>query len=392
LKILPGRTFVELFSEIPDSLIPRLWEIQMTNKLKVLIWTNMPTHHQADFFDALRDAGIDLAVHYYDSMDENRIKQGWHVYEELPRGEHFVCSLKEAFEVCPDWRERTHIVTGYRAGILRELVKILVHMRVAWVHWSEPAHKGLRWWATYPIKRWYATKVNYSARTACAIGVLAEKDFIAWGIKPDKIRFLPYAANGISISNELDQQIAEFASKTELSFLYLGSLSKRKGTDILLSAFAELVVQNPKAGLILVGRDSNDFDYPRMAERLGIAGQVLFRGTVQSDLIGHVLSCAQVLVLPSRFDGWGMVINEAASAGKAIIATSSCGASYHLIEEGRNGYMIQSGNVKALADRMGIYCKNPELSRKHGDHSKMIFSDFTPERNAKRFIEILTEC
>ena len=65
--------------------------------------------------------------------------------------------------------------------------------------------------------------------------------------------------------------------------------------------------------------------------------------------IAQWLRRADVLVLPSLFDGWGAVLNEGASAGKALISTTECGAAWHLIRHGDNGFRVQAGSEKALA-------------------------------------------
>jgi glycosyltransferase involved in cell wall biosynthesis len=96
-----------------------------------------------------------------------------------------------------------------------------------------------------------------------------------------------------------------------------------------------------------------------------------------------------VLILPSRHDGWGFVLNEAASLGKALIASDGCGAAHHLIEHEVNGYRFPVGDRGALSLAMLAYCRNRGLERRHGAESLRIFEDFTPERNAQRLEEAL---
>jgi glycosyltransferase involved in cell wall biosynthesis len=96
-----------------------------------------------------------------------------------------------------------------------------------------------------------------------------------------------------------------------------------------------------------------------------------------------------VLVLPSRFDGWGVVLNEGASMGLALISTGHCGAAYHLIQPGENGIRVNAGSVESLAAAMAAYTRNPELAAKHGRESVRISREYSPERNAKRFVAAL---
>src|SRR5262249_36620557 len=116
---------------------------------------------------------------------------------------------------------------------------------------------------------------------------------------------------------------------------------------------------------------------------------VHFRPPVESSAIGAVIERCDVLVLPSRHDGWGMVLNEAASLGKALIATDACGAAHHLIEPGANGFRIRAGSQAELERAMSAYCLAPSLAARHGAESLRRFADFTPERNALRLEEAL---
>src|SRR5262245_32683890 len=161
--------------------------------LKLLMWMNMPSHHQSPFYQAIRDSGIDLVVQYYGQVSHTRISMGWENTMDLPAGETFVSPSLDSLALCADWRDRIHIVPGYGTVFTRQLATHLSAQGVRWVHWSEPAQTGLRWWLSYPRKRWYSRLVNESALGAFAIGNLAVRDFEAWGISKSKIVLLPYS-------------------------------------------------------------------------------------------------------------------------------------------------------------------------------------------------------
>ena len=350
----------------------------------------MPSHHQSAFFEALRKANVDLVVHYYESISPERKNLGWHDVPELPCGEQFVPKEVSSIECCHDWRERVHVVPGNGSRFLRSLASLLSREGVSWMHWSEPASPGLRWWLSYPGKQQYARLVNTHASAALAIGELARRDFLRWGIAPEKIRLLPYAVEGFrNAVGYVDEVISDFVSGSPIVFLYVGSLCHNKGVDILLAAFGDTVSCFPGARLVLVGPAMGKEDYRQQAKRLGIEKKILFRGVLPTDRIGSVLAGGQVLILPSRYDGWGMVINEAASAGKAIIATDACGAAYHLVEHGINGFRVPRGDVAALAERMRLYAADPFLAVRHGKSSQALFKEYSPERNGARLLEIL---
>jgi len=355
----------------------------------LIIWMNMPSHHQSAFFQALREAGIDLKVCYYGALSEERRGLGWEETQTLPQGEMFFDRDASSLDSIPDWRSRMHIIPGYGERFLRQLVSKLSRESIPWMHWSEPARPGLRWWASFPIKRWYARMVNRHAFAALAIGEMARKDFLDWGIRDEKVALLPYAVSGLCNKGERDYELSEFRRRFKVVFVYVGELCRRKGIDLLLEAFAHIVRSNPSIGLALVGKDSGDANYRELAGRQGINDNVLFRGPIQASRISSVIGAGGVLVLPSRFDGWGMTLNEAASLGRALISTDRCGSAYHLIMEGENGFVVPAGNVLKLAGAIERYALDVKLVSAHGKRSREVFAEFTPEANAQRLLAIL---
>jgi len=359
----------------------------MNTPPRLLIWTSIPTHHQSSFFEALRARRIDLTVHYLDHVNEMRLGLGWHPHEALPAGERYAGSSLRALELCADWRERIHIIPGYSRLFLLELAWFLSSQRVPWLHWGEKSWPKLRSHLTFAVKRVYGRMVRRHGLGALAIGQLAREEFLRWGIPGDRIHFLPYAVPRVLVPGA--------AESTELPmegprFLFLGLLCQNKGIDLLLLAMRDVLAAYPNARLELTGKDESQGGYARAAERLDIAHAVRFTGVVDSSEIGSVLHRCEVLVLPSRHDGWGVVLNEAASLGKGLIASDGCGAAHHLIEHEINGYRVPVGDRSALATAMLAYCRNPGLARRHGAESQRIFEDFTPERNARRLEEAIT--
>jgi glycosyltransferase involved in cell wall biosynthesis len=265
------------------------------------------------------------------------------------------------------------------------LAWFLSRQRVPWLHWSEHSEPTLHSHITFLVKRAYGRLVRRHAIGALAIGELARLEFIRWGLDPEAIRFLPYAVPGVA-GQQLPRAVRPGG---ERRFLFLGQLIPRKGIDLLLAAMKDLLAVHAGARLEIAGTDRSGGGYARAAARLGISHAVQFTGMVEAARVGEVLRRCDVFVLPSRHDGWGVVLNEAASAGKAIIASDTCGAAHHLVAPGINGFRFPSGNVAALTRVMLEYCRDAELAVRHGCESLRVFQEFTPERNALRFEDAL---
>ncbi len=353
----------------------------MSPPLRLLLWSSIPTHHQSSFFASLRARGVDLVVHYLHRVDAGRLSMGWAAHEQLPRGERYIESSLRALELCADWRERIHIVPGYNQVFLLQLAWHLSDRRLPWLHWGEHSWPRPRAYLTYAVKKFYWQMVRRHALGALAIGELARREFIRWGMGADRIRFLPYALPRVAAPQEPEK--ADMPMQTP-RFLFLGQLCPRKGIDLLLLAMREVLAAHPDARLELAGKDQSGGSYESLAERLEISHAVCFSGAIDATRIGGVLQRSEVLILPSRHDGWGVVLNEAASLGKALIASDACGAAHHLIEPEVNGFRFPAGDRSALTAAMLAYCRNLGLARRHGAESARLFEGFSPERNALR--------
>jgi glycosyltransferase involved in cell wall biosynthesis len=353
-------------------------------RLRLVVWTLMPTHHQSAFFRALRDSGIDLKVCYLTAVSPERRALGWPVPESLPPGERYVRQGLRSLGLVREWRDHVHVVGGAIAPFMQALVIVLSAENVPWVHWSERGvarHAlGLRAWQ----RRAYAQLVNRCALGAFAIGQLAEQDFRTWGIDPSRIRFLPYSVDPPAVAAPVPE-----AGRRGTTFVQVGELSPRKGVDVLLRAFAGVVRRHPAARLVLVGDGPAAAEYRALAATLQLSASVDFLGAVPAAQVGACIQRADVLTLASRFDGWGVVLNEGAALGKALVATDAAGAAAHLIRPGCNGFVVPAEDVDALWLALERYCSEPTLAQAHGAESRRMFEQFTPAANARRLYENL---
>jgi glycosyltransferase involved in cell wall biosynthesis len=159
-------------------------------------------------------------------------------------------------------------------------------------------------------------------------------------------------------------------------FLYVGRLDPEKAVDRLLEALAGV-----PAELLVVGSGSEEASLRARATRLAdVAGvKATFLGAIDRDELSRVYAGADVLVLPSLSEPWGMVLNEGATAGLALVATDACGGAFDLIEEGRNGFRVPAGDTAALHDALLVLAEDPERRAQFGSRSREIAARFTPE-------------
>jgi glycosyltransferase involved in cell wall biosynthesis len=134
-----------------------------------------------------------------------------------------------------------------------------------------------------------------------------------------------------------------------LRLLFIGQLIHRKGVDVLLNALHRM--NDVNAHLTIVGTGKLECDLKNLAHSLGLGDVVTFRGGVANNGLAEIFASHDVLVLPSRFDGWGAVVNEAMLAGLPVICSDRCGASDLIKGSGVPG-VFRSEDPKSLVDEL----------------------------------------
>ncbi len=154
--------------------------------------------------------------------------------------------------------------------------------------------------------------------------------------------------------------------------LYVGRLTRSKGVDVAIRAFAgselsrtwELVVagDGPERGSL---------------ERLAPPG-VRFLGACDAEAVRRLYHSASAVVFPSRYDPWGLVLNEAACAGVAPIASDGAGATRDLVVDGVNGLVARAGSVDDLRRCLDRLAADPGLAPRLGAAFRGVADSHTP--------------
>ena len=163
------------------------------------------------------------------------------------------------------------------------------------------------------------------------------------GISPRVIDVLP---NGIADPG----QPARPSNRRECRILFLGDVCEDKGVSDLLAALAGPRLRRASWTLQIAGKGQIQ-SYRALAHRLGIAERVCFLGWVLEPAAQDLLAAADVLVLPSHFEGLPMAVIEAMAYGLAIVATS-VGAVADAISHEESGLLVPVGDIRQLADAL----------------------------------------
>ena len=131
----------------------------------------------------------------------------------------------------------------------------------------------------------------------------------------------------------------------KLLMLYVGQLINRKGIYQLLKALNEL--HDPNVGLLIVGNGPQEKELSQFCQDQKLEN-VYFEGFQQQEALLRYYALADVLILPSFKEVWGLVINEALASGIYVLCSKYAGAAYDLIKEGWNGILFNPHSIKEL--------------------------------------------
>ena len=172
----------------------------------------------------------------------------------------------------------------------------------------------------------------------------------------------------------------------EKMIIYAGVLIPGKGVHFLLDAFGNITSEGLSTKLWIIGNSENR-EYAEMlkgkVERLSLGNRVIFSDSLPQPVLADLIAQAQVLVLPSLSEGLGRVIFEAMACGTPVIG-SAVGGIMEMIVDGENGFLIPSGDVDSLVDRLRWILKNPEKAYEMGKRAREFAEDFF---SAKGYVE-----
>ncbi len=151
--------------------------------------------------------------------------------------------------------------------------------------------------------------------------------------------------------------------------LFVGRLQPLKGAELAVQALAEL--RRPDVTLLIVGGPSGrggDAELAHLKEVIaarGVQGQVQFISPQPHYLLSTFYRAADVVLVPSRSESFGLVALEASACGTPVIA-SAVGGLQSLVDDGVTGWLIANRNPAEYADRLRILFGNPDLARAMG--------------------------
>ena len=175
--------------------------------------------------------------------------------------------------------------------------------------------------------------------------------------------------------------------------LYLGRLNFKKGLDLLTQAFGDLARRRPDVHLVLAGPDDDGYG-ERVRGWLGEVG-ALERCTIVGMQVGAAklaaLHGADVFVLPSYSENFGVSVVEAMASGLPVVSTNVSGLP-ECVEHGVTGLLVPERQPEALAAAIGLLLSDPERARALGRAGRAkVEREFAAHRNVRPIATALYE-
>ncbi len=358
---------------------------------RVALVTNMvPPYREPVFRDLGRILGDDFLVIAMSRREKNRSwnEQRSHEFrlEVLP-GVH-------GYVFARDWA--IHVNWGMRAMLRRHRADVVIIGG-----WDTPA----AWLALWAAKRLGAKVVvwsgshAFSARSQTGVvarlkrafvkradaffayGTLAAEYLVDLGADPERIVIGRNAVDTASFSMTAEARgrwRSMLAAGEKVVVLYSGQLIKRKGVETLIRAMSR-TPQN--AVLWVVGSGPMRSRYEALAHVMS-PGRVLFLGHKSYDEMVGVYAAADIVVLPSHLEVWGLVINEAMAAGLPVIASSTAGATPDLVQDNVTGLSYDPEHFEALVDALNRLINDPGERRRLGERARALIAQYDTARYA----------
>jgi glycosyltransferase involved in cell wall biosynthesis len=205
---------------------------------------------------------------------------------------------------------------------------------------------------------------------------------------PAKVFAQPYeipAAESLAVDSELPLSV----DCTRPIFLFVGRIMPRKGLRVLLEACQSLKERGyDRFTLLVVGDGEQRQELQDLSQTYHLNDCVQWLGRVDYDQVSHYFQQADVFVLPTFEDTWGVVVLEAMLLGKPVLCSLGAGSS-ELVMDGENGYRFEPQQPEILAGQMQQFIDHPDQAAQMGDRAQQLMQAHTPTIAAQFLADVV---
>lgn len=363
---------------------------------KVLFVSNIPSPYNVDYLNALGTLRSVTAVFEREHSSER--DKSWKDFN----AQNFSCQILKGISVGKDKAislgvlgyihrfRKEHIIIGNPLTPTGMIALLYCRLfRIPFILQSEGGFRGSGKGLKEKFKKFLMTKARLYLS-----GMRGESEyFLGYGATADKLRWYPFTslqADAIDekpVSAEQQQQARELLGIPEPQMVIsVGRPIPVKGFDVLLEAKRALPED---VGLYFVGGKATE-EYLRFIETHRLKN-VHFVEHCSYETLRKYYHAADLFILATRGDTWGLVINEAMANGLPVITTNRCVAGLQLIEEDVNGYIVPVDDSLAMAEKIKQLLDDKTLREKMAANNIEKIQPYTIENMAKTIAAALEE-
>ena len=374
-------------------------------KRRLVILTEIMAPYRVPLFNALaKNSEVDLHVMFLAETDP-QLRQ-WQTH----KGE-----MQFSYEVLPSWRKRIGrynllLNRGVKQALAQAAPDVILcggynyvasWQALSWARqhdtpfllWSESNAQDLRS-GLAPVeflKKRFIRRCDgfvVPGKSALEYLLLHNVDEKSIFIAPNAVdnEFLAIAARR---ARESAAKEREELSLPKRFFLFTGRLVRDKGVFELLSAYARLEESLRKQiALVFVGDGPARQSLEAEAATIS-PGTIKFAGFAQRETLAIYYALADMLILPTYTDTWGLVVNEGMACGLPVILSRVAGCAPDLLKENWNGLLISPRDVPSLASAMQNLACHPGLCAEMGINSAQHISGYSPQEWANGIMRML---
>lgn len=195
------------------------------------------------------------------------------------------------------------------------------------------------------------------------------------------------------IGHPFEHSEKELSSYTKYKLLFVGTVYWRKGVDLLIEAIGQLPdIVKQKVFLNIVG-NIDDIEYYTLLntriQQLNLGDNIHFSGRIDTEKLDLLYKDSYCFILPSRHEGYGLVIEEAMSYGLPVIAFNNSAMPYS-IKNGGNGIIVEDGNTTELMKAIERIVIDPNLHSMLSKGARLSYSQSHDINDFKREVELLS--
>lgn len=362
---------------------------------KVLFLSNIPAPYRIDFFNELGKY-CDLTV-VFEAKRATGIRFNWNE-DTCDRFRAVFLNEGDIDETHVDRRMMEYVKPGAYDRIVATSygyyteTAALLKMRLLGIPYDIELDGGVLRERENPVKRLLKQYIIRGAGRLFSSGTATDALFIHYGA--DKARLVRYPFTSLferDLLKAVPTDGEKAAGKAALGLpenrkviLTVSQFIHRKGVDVLLSGAGGL----EKDALVLIVGGEPTEEYRAIVAREGLAN-VRFLPFMEKEVLQKYFLAADLFVLPTREDVWGLVVNEAMANALPVVTTEGCVAGRELVREGQNGFLVPIEDPAALTERMNRLIREDGLRRTFARNALETAGTYTIENMVRVHLDAL---